>query len=203
MDQDVKESRAKFIDRSVEIRGLLHYALPEHVLKMVQIMCCDAYGSVLWSLKSAAVESFFKSWSSCVRRVFRLPLNTFTYLVEGHLAANFTPLRNLVIGRFAGFYQRLFDSPSSEVRFMAEIARLDCGSVSSSNLEHVRDITGLDVLTSPKMEIKRILPVKLVPEEEQWRLGLLDSLLARRDRDDVSTEESVKLCAMIASLVST
>ena len=48
-----------------------------------------------------------------------------------------------------------------------------------------------------------VLPVRWVPEEEQWRLGLLDSLLARRDKADSSDEESVRLCAMIASLVST
>ena len=61
---------------------------------------------------------------------------------------------------------------------MAEIARLDCGSVPYSNLRQVRDLTGLDPLSCSVREVKRDLPVKLVPDEEQWRLGLLESLLA-------------------------
>ena len=73
-------------------------------LRAVQILCCDAYGSPLWRLNSPASTSFFKAWSSCVRRVYRLPVTTFTYLVEGHLAKDFTPMRNMVLGRYLGFY---------------------------------------------------------------------------------------------------
>ena len=58
---------------------------------------------------AAAVKIFnliFKAYSSCVKRVYGLPLTTFTYLVEGHLASHQPPLRNMELVRYPCFYQR-------------------------------------------------------------------------------------------------
>ena len=41
------------------------------MLKKVQILCCDGYGSMLWDLRSDTAEQFFKSWNTCVKLVFR------------------------------------------------------------------------------------------------------------------------------------
>ena len=54
MDADVKEKRARFIARSVEVRSQFAFAAPPQILKAVQILACDAYGSMLWRLDSAA-----------------------------------------------------------------------------------------------------------------------------------------------------
>ena len=59
--------------------------------------------------------------SSCVRRVFRLPINTFTYLVEGHLTQGLAPLRNLVMGRYPAFYQKMAWSPCRKVAVLAQV----------------------------------------------------------------------------------
>ena len=83
-DADAATRRAGFIGRSVEVRDQFSSASPAHVLKAVRILCCHGYGAVLWPLDSSSASSFFKACNSCVKRVFRLPLNTFTYLVEGH-----------------------------------------------------------------------------------------------------------------------
>ena len=95
------------------------FAHPRQVIQAVKVYCCDAYGSSLWRLESPAATSFFKAWSSCVRRAYFLPLNTFTYLVEGHLAKDSVPLRNMVLGRYPAFVRRLLNSSSTEVRLMA------------------------------------------------------------------------------------
>ena len=81
---DAATRRAGFIGRSVEVRDQFSSASPAHVLKAVRILCCHGYSAVLWPLDSSSASSFFKACNSCVKRVFRLPLNTFTYLVEGH-----------------------------------------------------------------------------------------------------------------------
>ena len=67
-DQDIKIRRAMFISRSVEVRDQFIFAPPAQVLKAVQVFCCDAYGSPLWCLDSKSASSFYKAWSSCVRR---------------------------------------------------------------------------------------------------------------------------------------
>ena len=53
--------------------------------------------------------------TSCVKRIYRLPVNTFKYLVEGHLSQGLFPLRNLVLGRYSSFYQTMAWGPSREV----------------------------------------------------------------------------------------
>ena len=106
-DADAATRRAGFIGRSVEVRDQFSSASPAHVLKAVRILCCHGYSAVLWPLDSSSASSFFKACNSCVKRVFRLPLNTFTYLVEGHLNAGAPLLRNMVLGRYPTFYQNL------------------------------------------------------------------------------------------------
>ena len=106
-DADAATRRSGFIGRSVEVREQFSSASPAHVLKAVRILCCHGYGAVLWRLNSSSASSFFKACNSCVKRVFRLPVNTFTYLVEGHLNAGAPLLRNMVLGRYPTFYQNL------------------------------------------------------------------------------------------------
>ena len=202
-DQDIKMRRAMFISRSVEVRDQFAFAPPAQVLKAVQIFCCDAYGSPLWCLDSKSASSFYKAWSSCVRRVFRLPVNTFTYLVEGHLAQGFTPLRNQVLGRFPAFFRRLADSPSREVRVMAVLAAGWAQTVTARNLSYLQSLTGLDPASDSISQLKRALPVKEVPDGELWRLGLLDRLLALRTERQEDSDNTKRLVAMIASLCST
>ena len=88
MEKDCQRARAKFIAKSTEVREALRFAQPLHVLRAIEVMCMDAYGSMLWSLESDKAEQFFKSWNTCVKLVYNVPLNTFTYLVEGYLASN-------------------------------------------------------------------------------------------------------------------
>ena len=203
MDQDVKKRRAAFIARSVEVREQFSFAPPLQRLRAVQLLCCDAYGSPLWRLNSNQATSFFKAWSSCVRRAFNLPVNTFTYIVEGHLAQRFTPLRNQVLGRYPGFYRRLLESPSKEVRMMAVFAAGQAQTVTAVNLAHLRALTGLDPAWDSIRQIKESLPVKTVPAGEQWRLGLLDSLLALRAEKQAEEEDVKRIVALLSSLCST
>ena len=79
------------------MRGQFGFTAPIQILTAVRILCCDAYGSVLWRLDSKASASFFKAYSTCVRLLYGLPLNTFTYMVEGHLSQGLAPLRNMVL----------------------------------------------------------------------------------------------------------
>ena len=107
MEADCLRGRAKFISKSVEVRNHLRFAAPEHILHAIQVLCTDAYGSMLWSLDSDTAESFFKSWNTCVKLVYGVPRNTFTYLVEGYFAAGQTSLRNQILSRYSGFYRKL------------------------------------------------------------------------------------------------
>ena len=82
MYKECYRTRVKFIDSIVDVRLQFAFAQPQQVLKMVQILYCDAYGSMLWDLQSDPAEQFFKCWNNSVSLVYQVPRSTFTYLVE-------------------------------------------------------------------------------------------------------------------------
>ena len=100
-------------------------------------------------------------------------MNTYTYLVEGHLSSGLAPMRNQVLGRYPKFYQGLLYSPSSEVQAMARLVAEDGRTVTAANLSYLSCLTGLDPVEAGTVAVKAALPVQHVPEGESWRLGLL------------------------------
>ena len=133
----------------------------------------------------------------------RVPRNTFTYLAEGFLTGKETSLRNQVLGRFPGFLQSLLESPSSEVRFLARVVVADGGSVTSDNIRHIRSVSGLSPLRYSGARIKCALPFQTVPQEQEWRLGLLSSLLSLRREKHRSQDDTDRVEAMLVSLCTT
>ena len=202
-DADAGVRRAAFIARSVEVRSQFSFAPPVQVLTAIRILCCHAYGAMLWQLQSSSTASYFKAYSSCVRRVYGLPLNTFSYLVEGHLASHQPPLRNMVLVRYPRFYQRLLTSASSEVAIVAEVVAKDARSTTAGNLAFLGSETGLEVKEADRLEVRSMLPVKGVPENESWRLGLLDRLLRERSELLRQGADATRVIAMISSLCTT
>ena len=86
---------------------------------------------------------------------------------------------------------------------MAALAAGWAQTVTARNLSHLQSLTGLDPTSDSISQLKRVLPVKEVPECEMWRLGLLDRLLALRAERQEDSENTKRLVAMIASLCST
>ena len=144
MDKDCHRARAAFIAKSVDVREQFAFAQPQQVMKMVQILCCDAYGSMLWDLQADSAEQFFKCWNACVKLAYRVPRSTFTYMVEGYFAASQVSLRNQVLSRYSGFYRNLLASPSREVRMLAKMVSADPRSITCKNLKYLRNLTNHD-----------------------------------------------------------
>ena len=138
-----------------------------------------------------------------MRRIYRLPLNTFTYLVEGHLSQSMMPLRNLVLGRYASFYQKMAWGPSREVSLMAELARKDARTTTASNLRYVSSLTSMNCAKEDWVKLKAALPIKEVPEKELWQLGMLHSLLRERALLEKEEKDVKRVVAMISSLCTT
>ena len=70
MEKDCNRARAGFIDRSVDIRQQFSFAKPDQIINMIQLLCSDAYGSMLWDLKSNPAEKYFKCWKKAVKLVY-------------------------------------------------------------------------------------------------------------------------------------
>ena len=171
---------------------------------MVQILCCDGYGSMLWNLRGNPAEQYFKCWNTCVKLINDVPRSTYTYLVEGLLAEGHTSLRNQILARYPGFYRKLLASPSMEVRVLARMVTDDPRSTTCANLRYLREVTKMvNVESYSSWRVRESLPIQKVPEREMWRVGLLNSLLNLRSEKYKMVQDSMHICAMIDSLCST
>ena len=148
-------------------------------------------------------EQYFKAWNTCVKLVYKVPRSTYTYLVEGFLARDYISLRNQVLSRYPGFLQNLLASPSKEVRLLANIVARDPQSTTSRNIKYIETLTDLSSWDYCKNRIKQKLPVKEVPENQQWRLGLISKLLQMREEKFICVDDQTKLCSWLDSLCST
>ena len=204
MDMDCHRARAKFIDKSVDTREKFYFVRPNQQLKMIQTLCCDGYGSMLWNLKGNSAEQYFKTWNTSVKLIHGVPRSSYTYLVKGFLASSQTSLRNQILGRYPTFVRKLLNSPSKEVRILARMVSTDPRSTTCQNLRYLRQLTQLDrVEEYSKWRVKAALPVQKVPDREMWRLGLLSSLMNLKSEKHLVVKDSRHICAMIDSLCST
>ena len=204
MDMDCHRARAKFINKSVDTREQFYFAKPHQQLKMVQILCCDGYGSMLWDLQGDPAEQYFRSWNTSVKLIHGVPRSTFTYLVEGFLAGSQISLRNQILGRYPAFFRKLLNSPSREVRILASMVSADPRSVTCKNLKYLRQVTQLEAVEEySARRVKDALPVKQVPEREKWRLGLFSNLMKLKTEKHLVVQDSRQICAMLDSLAST
>ena len=154
---------------------------------------------VLYDFSSDSWNSFFKSWNTCMKLIWKVPRNTFTYVVEHVLAENNVSLKNQVYGRFANFFRNLFKSSSKEVRHLVRIVSRDVRSITSKNIQHLHALTGLSPWDSSSSRIEENLPKAQVPAEDWWRLSLLKKLLVLRS----SSNKPERLNMMIDSLCNT
>ena len=129
----------------------------------------------------------------------RVPRSTFTYFVEGYFAKDEISLKNQVLDRYAGFFQ----GPSAEVRLLVNLVARDPSSTTADNINYIRELTQLSPWHFSPGRIKAALPRLEVPEKEQWRIGLLHSLLILRDEKHLEILDNKRTTSMIDSLCST
>ena len=115
-----------------------------------------------------------------------MPPTTHTWLVEGYFCDRMKSLKNQVLGRYPKFVQKLLDSPSKEIRFLSRILLSDRRSQLNKNVYYLSTVTNVNILDYPIYKYKLLLPRKSVPASDQWRLGLLTSLLNARKTKNFS-----------------
>ena len=91
MEKNASIMRAKYIDKTVEIREAFAFAQPDHILHAMDVFSSDCYGMMLHDLSSPSSEAIFKCWNTAVKLTWNVPRSTYTYLVENLLAKNFVP----------------------------------------------------------------------------------------------------------------
>ena len=75
MTANARIMRAKYIEKTIEIRDTFSFAHPEQALRVLDIFSSDCYGLLIQ-------ESIFKSWNTAVNLSRNVTRSTFTCIVE-------------------------------------------------------------------------------------------------------------------------
>ena len=200
METNAKIMRAKYIEKTLEIRETFSFAKPEQILRALDIFTSDCYGLMLHDLSSPSTESVFKSWNTAVKLTWNVPRSTYTYIVENLLARDFRTLRNQIYSRYSNFFQNLLNSSSKEVSFLANIVSRDAQSVTSKNIQLVEKAAGCSPWDYSTWRIKSGLSIKPIPENDDWRISLLSKMLEQRIKEEKLMKNTDNLSKMIDSL---
>ena len=93
MEYDMKTRRARYIDRTTDVRDAFDFAEPKQILKAIDIYCGDNYGTMIWPLDGFSAGKYFRCWNRCVKLCWNVPKSTHTLFVEHLLGAEFSSLR--------------------------------------------------------------------------------------------------------------
>ena len=204
MSTDIKRKQAKFIDKSIEIRETFFFADPVQILSAVNTYCCDHYGSMLWDLYSEPAGQYYRCWNTCTKLAWNCPRSTHTYFVTCQLAADFVSIRTKILASYVKFFKSLLNSKSPEVALVANLMGHDVGSTTGSNLYRLRQETGLNPWMASPTLVKMALEKNdvMVPDEDGWRLPLLEKLLLQRCEMRSQLQNTSAIQGMIDSLCS-
>ena len=201
-EADCVRARASFMNRASDLRDNLFFASSEIKMKAINLNCCDAYGAMIWDLKSEHTEKFFRAWNIQSRLAWNVPRDTHTNLVEEYFCSNIPSLRKQTLSRYPKFVRKLLDSPSREIKFLSNFLLQDQRSVLGRNMKYLSELTNEEnVLELSGAEVRSLLP-RL--EVESWRTSLLTTMLNIR-LDKSYTEFNItkaQVDAMIDSLCS-
>ena len=179
---DIKIKRAKFIDKSIEIRETFSFADPIQILQAVNIYCCDHYGSMLWDLYGDMAGQYYRCWNTCAKLAWNCPRSTHSYFVTCQLAADFVSIRTKILGTYVKFFKTLLNSKCPEVALVANLVGRDVQSTTGKNIARLPEETGLNPWVATPFMIKKLLMENeaTVPVEDKWRLPLLEKLILQR-----------------------
>ena len=124
--------------------------------------------------------------------------STHTYFVTCQLAADFVSIRTKILGTYVKFFKTLLSSKSPEVVLVANLVGRDVQSTTGNNLERLREETGLNPWVATPFMIKKVLTENeaTVPEEDKWRLPLLEKLILQRYAMENQLEDTKDIQAL-------
>ena len=203
MEHDCRVKRAMFINSSLEIREVFHFAMPSQVLEAVKLYCLHCYGSMLWDFTGKMTGQFCRSWNTCVKLVNEVPRSTHTFIVEHFLADDFLPVQTELFSRYVKFSRSLQTSVSREVRILASLVSKDIQSNTGKNLAVIQRTCGFNPRSVSPTVIRKH-PVKTeVPALDQWRIPVLDNWLKLRREMTVNLQNTENISLLIDALCST
>ncbi len=179
MDQDLREKRAIFIDKCMELNQEFYLYPPEVKLKMCKIYNSHFTGSPLWDFFSSHFSQLCNSWNVNIRIMFGIPRNTHCWIVEEISGGNHA--RQMIFSRYINFIGSLANNKRPSTRALFRTVSSSVRSVTGSNIRRILLETNVPIIagTTRGYAIKAHR-VYTVPSASKWKIPLLTSLLEVR-----------------------
>ena len=189
MMEDIRCKRINFISESTDIREMFSWAHPMQVVNAIKIYCTSFYGSMLWNLFDEEANKVYKCWNTVLKLAWRVPRNTFTFLVDTVLSMGTSSIRDSLFSRYQLFLKSVRTSTATEIQVLAAIAENDVRSTTGLNKARMLLESGHQNMCS-------------IPCGESWRVPYFERLLQQRDfeqqlsqRDEMELEDMIDIVA--------
>ena len=192
MNQDLKEKRAKFIDRSIELNQKFALYPPDVKLAMAKLYNSHFTGSSLWDFGSDWFSKLAKSYNVNLRIIYDLPWDTHCWVVEELSGGKH--LKQMVYSRYVTLVENLAFNKRPMIRSLFDKVSHSNDSVTWSNLRTI--LLDTDVRIEPGVTNDFALANYRVyggpPEGMEWLIPMLVNLMEVRDgRRQVSFDSEI------------
>ena len=178
MQKDIRAKRATYIQKNCEINQEFHFAHPStrnHINRMYNF---SFTGSSLWDLFGDSSTSLEKTYNVSTREMYKLPRQTHRYLIEP--VTKEQHLKLTLIKRFLQFKEQVMRCPKTIVKTLFTILQYDTRSLTGSNFRKIMLMCDKDSIENVNIYDIDMLNYANCPENEKWRLSLVDELIEIR-----------------------
>ena len=129
------KKRASFIDKNADLCQEFPFAHPRTKFLLNRTYNTHFTGPQLWDLFSKEAKMLENTWSTSIRKMFDLPIETHRYLIEPVSEAQH--IKSILLKRFLSFCQQIRQSSKKALRNVFNRIYTDSQSVTGSNLRNI------------------------------------------------------------------
>ena len=173
MLEDIKEKRARYIERNCELNQEFPFAHPELKCKMNQIYNSSFSGSVLWDLTSKESQSIISTWSVSVKHMWDIPIQSHRYLME---PLGGTHLKTMLYSRFIKFIKSIQSGNKLAAKLLLEMIKDNTETITGRNIKII--LMELNKSNINQIDNKSLRGLKFceLPKTEEWRINSIKEL---------------------------
>ena len=125
-------------------------------------------------------KKLVNSWNVNLRVIFDLPLNTHSWIIERLVDGKHAKIA--IMKRYVKFLDSLAKSERPALQALLRLSYKDVRTTTGANLKHIQNQTGLYIIPGvTKGNIMNEKFVYKIPEGEEWKIGLISSLMQIRN----------------------
>ena len=181
MEQDIKEKRAIYIDRCMELNQEFLSSPYEVKLKMHRLYNSHFTGSALWNFSSAGFDKLCNSWNVNIRIMLDIPRDTHCWIVQS--LDNGCHLRKMLFSRYIKFLSSIATGRRASLKFLLSNVYQSMHSPTGTNIRQIMLETDIRIIPglTTKASLKNYT-VYTEPEGQDWKVGLIKGILDVREK---------------------